>query len=91
MAIDYARMQRAFPKQKAALTRASKKTNAQERYVAVRAACKAAVKEWDEIGAWPDAWSNWQRALDDAAFNFQRNRTGATIAIPAFNIRLEEL
>ena len=28
--------------------------------------------EWDRIGAWPDDWSNWQRAIDDAAFAEQR-------------------
>lgn len=61
MAIDYARMKVVHPKQKAALTRAKKKG-----FVAVLNACKAAVKEWDAIGAWPDDWSTWQRALDDA-------------------------
>lgn len=91
MAIDYERMKRTFPKQKAALTRAMRKANAQERYVAVKTACKAAVAEWDAIGAWPDAWSTWQRALDDATLNFSYNRTGATIEIPAHTIRLEEL
>jgi hypothetical protein len=59
--IDYARMQRVFPKQKAALTRAVK-TGDREK---VALACKAAVTEWDEIGAWPDDWSRWQCALDD--------------------------
>lgn len=23
------------------------------------------MNEWDEIGAWPDDWSRWQRALND--------------------------
>jgi hypothetical protein len=58
--IDYDRMNRTARKHKAALTRA--KTGDPER---VALACKAAVTEWDEIGAWPDNWSNWQRALDD--------------------------
>lgn len=59
--IDYERMQRVFPKQKAALTRA-KNTKDPEK---VARACQLAIKEWDEIGAWPDDWSMWQRALDD--------------------------
>jgi hypothetical protein len=62
--IDYERMRKAYPKHKAALTRALKKTGV-ERVEAVKAACRAAVKEWDEIGAWPDSWARWQRALRD--------------------------
>jgi len=62
MPIDYARMQKRYPQQKAALTRAVKSGRPEK----VRDACRAAVKEWNEIGAWPDQWSNWQRALDDA-------------------------
>ena len=60
--IDYARMKRVFPKQKAALTRAVKTKDAEK----IAAVCKAAVQEWNEIGAWPDDWARWQRALDDA-------------------------
>jgi hypothetical protein len=59
--IDYARMRRVSPGQKAALTRAVKTKDP----VRVAAVCKAAVAEWNEIGAWPDDWSRWQRALDD--------------------------
>ena len=66
MSIDYARMQKSGPKLKAALTRAEKKG-----YAFVIVACKAAVTEWNEIGAWPDNWSHWQRALDDSAFKSQ--------------------
>jgi hypothetical protein len=61
MTIDYARMKKTQPKLKAALTRAIKSKDRQK----VIAACTAAVTEWDEIGAWPDDWSNWQRALND--------------------------
>lgn len=67
MTIDYARMQRRFPVQKAALTRAA---NSGDRDRVVRA-CREAVAEWNEIGAWPDDWSRWQRALDDAFPVFQ--------------------
>lgn len=59
--IDYVRMKRTFPKQKAALTRALKTRDPEK----VLAAAQAAVREWDEIGAWPDDWARWQRALDD--------------------------
>lgn len=59
--IDYDRMQRTMPKHKAALTRAVKTKDPEK----VAAACKAAIVEWNEIGAWPDNWSAWQRALDD--------------------------
>jgi hypothetical protein len=59
--IDYARMNRVFPKQKAALTRAVKTRDPEK----VAAVCKAAIAEWNEIGAWPDDWARWQRALDD--------------------------
>lgn len=61
MAIDYERMKRVGPKHKAALTRAKKKG-----YDAVRAVCRAAVREWDEIGSWPDNANIFQIALDDA-------------------------
>lgn len=59
--IDYERMQREWPKQKAALTRAVKTGSAEK----VAKVCIAAVKVWDEVGAWPDDWSRFQRALDD--------------------------
>jgi hypothetical protein len=63
--IDYERMKRTYPKQKAALTRAMNKKDGAQRADAVIVACRAAVIEWDAIGAWPDNWSRWQRALDD--------------------------
>ena len=59
--IDYERMRREWPKQKAALTRAVKAKDP----VKVAAVCIAAVKVWDEVGAWPDDWAAFQRALDD--------------------------
>lgn len=59
--IDYDRMKREWPKQKAALTRAIKTGSAEK----VAAVCIAAVKVWDEVGAWPDDWFLFQRALDD--------------------------
>ena len=63
--IDYARMKAVFPKQKARLTRACNLSEAIARQEAVLLACRDAVHEWDAIGAWPDDWSRWQRALDD--------------------------
>lgn len=59
--IDYDRMKRVFPKQKAALTRATNSGDVDK----VVNACIAAMNEWDEIGCWPDDWARWQRALDD--------------------------
>lgn len=67
-------------KLKAALTRAEKKG-----YEAVLAACKHAVTRWNVWGAWPDNWSRWQRALDDAAYAAQR--AGVVI----YPQRMEEL
>lgn len=59
--IDYARMQRRFPVQKRALTLALKSGDCQQ----LVSHCRAVVAEWNEIGAWPDDWARWQRALDD--------------------------
>ena len=67
MSIDYARMNAVHPKQKAALTRAVnawRKGGKQDNSAVVKA-CRAAVREWDEIGCWPDDWSRWQIALSD--------------------------
>lgn len=60
--IDYDRMKRVHPIQKAALTRAVK-TGDPEKIAAV---CKKAIAEWNEIGCWPDDWAHWQVALNDA-------------------------
>jgi hypothetical protein len=60
--IDYERMRRVGRPQRAALTRAVNTGDAKR----IAAVCKAAVTEWDAIGAWPDDWSRWQRALSDA-------------------------
>jgi hypothetical protein len=60
--IDYARMNKQLPKQKAALTRAVKSGDPKR----VIDTCRKTIREWDEIGAWPDDWSHWQRALSDA-------------------------
>jgi hypothetical protein len=86
MPIDYERMKRSSPKLKAMLTRAQKIENPEDRYIAVRKACKAAVTEWNAVGAWVDNWSHWQRALDDAFYNPKRNRSAYNLAP-----RLEEL
>ncbi len=87
--IDYERMKRVGPKLKAALTRAKNKQDTKARYFAVKDACKAAVREWNSIGAWPDNWSHWQRALDDAYFSYiHTNAMACPKDMPA---RLEEL
>lgn len=59
--IDYERMNKIGPKQKAALTRAIKTRDPEK----VAQVVKAAIREWNEIGAWPDDWHRWQIALDD--------------------------
>lgn len=61
---DYAAVNAAFAKQKAALTRALNSGDSDK----VVLACRNAVRAWGEApfnGAWPDDWARWQRALDD--------------------------
>ena len=65
--IDYDRMNRIMPRQKAALTRAIKTKDAE----VIARVCKAAIEEWTEIGAWPDNWHRWQIALNDALPYYQ--------------------
>lgn len=61
--IDYDAAAKEFRKQKSALTRAINSGDPDR----VVLACRDAVAEWDQPGrAWPDDWSRWQRALDDA-------------------------
>lgn len=59
--IDYERMNREWPGQKRRLASAVKAADP----VRVAQVCIDAVKVWDEVGAWPDDWSAFQRALDD--------------------------
>jgi hypothetical protein len=82
MAINYELAKQEGSKLKAALTRAEKKG-----YNAVLATCRTAVARWNVWGAWPDNWSNWQRALDDAALKQNRSTQPFLIRPP----RLEEL
>lgn len=79
--IDYARMRKVHPKQKAALTRAMNKWRLEQQHLALHATfdtrpvrqaaekvkqvCREAVIEWNAIGAWPDDWARWQVALND--------------------------
>jgi hypothetical protein len=60
--IDYDRMQQVWPKQKRALATAVRTGDANR----IAAVCVDVVHVWDEIGAWPDDWALFQRALDDA-------------------------
>lgn len=59
--IDYERMNREWPRQKRRLAAALK----QKDPVAVAQVCIDSVRVWDEVGAWPDDWSAFQRAGDD--------------------------
>lgn len=81
--IDYDRMNREHPKQKAALTRAVNRwkdaidnldyygrfENPAAKAAAENIArvCKAAIEAWNACGAWPDDWHTWNIALRDAA------------------------
>lgn len=66
--IDYDAANKAFRRQKSALTRA---VNSGDPEKIIRA-CHKAVNEW-ESGSypWPDDWARWQRALDDCFPVFQ--------------------
>lgn len=86
---DHSLAQRQFPAQKRALTIAIKSGDPAK----VIAAATKAVKQWDETGTWPDAWHNWNIALDDA-YNLHRQQfiTGARSDKPYSNdYELEEL
>lgn len=61
MPINYERAAKLYPSQKAALTRAVKSGDETK----IKAAVTKAVREWNECGAWPDAWHRWQIALND--------------------------
>lgn len=76
--INYTLMNQRWRKQKSALTRLSNQVkkakyneygHVQEIPKELRdkmiVLCAKTVKEWDEVGAWPDDWSSFQRALDD--------------------------
>lgn len=61
--VDYAALNAMVRRQRAALTRAINSQDLDKLVATVR----AAVIEWNQPGAmWPDDWSRWQRALDDA-------------------------
>ena len=66
---DYEAMKREYPKLKAALTRA-KNTKDNDK---VLEAVRKAFDRFDVIG-YPDAYSMWQRAADDAAHYKQMRR-----------------
>lgn len=71
--MDYRAANAKFRQQKAALTRAMNSGDPNK----VVLACAKAKREWGEApfnGAWPDDWSRWQRALDDALPWHQRVR-----------------
>jgi hypothetical protein len=64
-------MRKELPKLRAALTRAIKSKDNQK----IIATVNAALARFEVIG-YPDQWSEWQRAKDDAEFNIRMNRTG---------------
>lgn len=61
--VDYNALNRMVRRQRAALTRAINSGDPEKVILAAR----DAVREWNQRGAmWPDDWSRWQRAVDDA-------------------------
>lgn len=59
--IDYERMNRVLPEQAMERDKAASERDV----VKLANLCIEHARVWDEIGAWPDDWSGWQRALDD--------------------------
>lgn len=66
--IDYAKANREYRLQRTALTRAVNSGDPAK----VVAAVEKALREW-EGQPWPDEWSRWRNALDDAWSKFQRS------------------
>lgn len=67
--IDYALMNREYPKLKAALTRAENRDDP----VAILKACERFVEVSAAVGCMPDDWSRWRNALEDAWDSLQRS------------------
>lgn len=63
--IDYEQARRRGPALKAKLTRAENSPDDVGKGNRVLKAVAENIIAWDEIGAWPDDWHRWQRALDD--------------------------
>lgn len=60
--IDYERMNKVLPRQKAELTRVVKTKDPEK----IAQVIKRHIAVWNEIGAWPDEWARWNNALNDA-------------------------
>ncbi len=61
--VDYTALNRMVRRQRAALTRAINSRDPEKVILAAR----DAMREWNQPGAmWPDDWSRWQRAVNDA-------------------------
>jgi len=71
MPSEYTLTQAELTKLRAALTRAKNSKDPQK----VIRTCNAALARFEQVG-YPDCWSNWQRAKDDAEFELQRSRPG---------------
>ncbi len=69
--VDYRALDAMVRRQRARLTRATRSGDTN----AVVLACRDAVAEWNRPGSmWPDDWSRWQIALDDATGSLGRVR-----------------
>jgi hypothetical protein len=68
MANDYTLTQAELTKLRGNLTRAK---NSKDPKKVIRV-CDAALARFEEVG-FPDCWSNWERAKQDAEFEIQRS------------------
>lgn len=59
--INYQLANETFPRQTRELNRAMNTKDPDK----VREVCRRHVDEWNIIGAWPDNWTRWERALND--------------------------
>jgi hypothetical protein len=61
---------RVVTRHKGALTRAQRSGDPMR----VLAAARAALADFEQAGMWPDAWSRWECARQDALWTLQRER-----------------
>ena len=66
--INYEALNKAYRKQKAALTRAKNSNDP----LKVLAAVESAVKDFNAYG-WPDQWATWRIALNEAYWDFSHS------------------
>lgn len=60
---------RSYTAQKAALTRATRSGDRRK----ILAECRRTLDEFERSGFWPDDWSRWERAKQDAEMSLRRD------------------